>query len=193
MFNYWQPSYEGGWATNAQLSRPHIAFGDSRGNVLIVDQGSSSVLKVTPEGRIYTYAGTHIAGNNGDGPDYATNLNLNFPNGGWLRADNTFFVLDTDNGKVRKIQTNGIMSTLFTTSPLGHDAIALLICAAVAPGFSVAQVVVRTGMPPDTPAWLQLILRLASMTVCACEDVERPSNKANANRSDSFHLISFSP
>ena len=64
----WQPSYEGEWATNVCLSRPHIAFGDSRGNVLIVDQRSSSVLKVTPEGRLYTYAGTHIAGNNGDGP-----------------------------------------------------------------------------------------------------------------------------
>jgi hypothetical protein len=117
--SYWQASYEGGWATNAQLSRPHIAFGDSRGDVLIVDQGSSSVLKVTPEGRIYTYAGTHTAGNNGDGPDYATNLHLNFPNGGWLRSDDTLFVLDTENGKVRKVETNGMMRTLFTTSPLG--------------------------------------------------------------------------
>jgi hypothetical protein len=117
--SYWLPSYEGDWATNANLSRPHIAFGDPFGNVLIVDQGSSAVLKVTPEGRIYTYAGTHIAGNNGDGPDYATNLHLNFPNGGWLRGDGTFYVLDTDNGKLRRIGTNGIMTTLFTTVPLG--------------------------------------------------------------------------
>src|SRR5207244_9669121 len=66
--SYWQPAFEGGWATNANLSRPHISFGDSFGNVLIVDQGSSSVLKVTPDGRIYTYAGTHTASFNGDGP-----------------------------------------------------------------------------------------------------------------------------
>jgi hypothetical protein len=118
--NYWQTSYEGGWATNAQLSRPHIAFGDSRGNVLIVDQGSAAVLKVTPEGRIYTYAGTHTHGSNGDGPAPATNLHLNFPNGGWLRTgDDTFFILDTENGKLRKVTTNGIMTTLFTTAPLG--------------------------------------------------------------------------
>lgn len=118
--NYWLPSYEGGKATNAQLSRPHIAFGDSKGNVLIVDQCSSSVLKVNPEGRIFTYAGTHVAGFNRDGPDYATNLQLNFPNGGWLRSsDDTLFILDTENGKVRKVETNGIMSTLFTTAPLG--------------------------------------------------------------------------
>lgn len=117
--SYWQSAFEGGWATNANLSRPHIAFGDSRGNVLIVDQGSSSVLKVTPEGRIYTYAGTHTAGNNGDGPANATNLNLNFPNGGWLRGDDTLFVLDTENGKVRKISPEGMMSTIFTTAPMG--------------------------------------------------------------------------
>jgi hypothetical protein len=117
--SYWSNSFEGGWATNANLSRPHIAFGDPFGNVLIVDQGSCSVLKVTPDGHIYTYAGTHTNGNNGDGPAYATNLHLKFPNGGWMRADGTFYVLDTENGKVRRIDTNQIMTTLFTTTPMG--------------------------------------------------------------------------
>jgi len=117
--SHWSNVFEGEWATNVDLSRPHISFGDPHGNVLIVDQRSSSVLKVTPAGRLYTYAGTHIEGNNGDGPDYATNLHLRNPNGGWMRADGTFYVLDTENGKARKIDTNGIMSTLFTTAPMG--------------------------------------------------------------------------
>ncbi len=115
----WQPAYEGEWATNVCLSRPHIAFADSQGNVLIVDQRSSSVLKVTPQGRLYTYAGTHTAGNNGDGPGYATNLHLNNPNGAWLGTNDTLYVLDTDNGKLRRISPDGIMTTLFTTTPLG--------------------------------------------------------------------------
>jgi hypothetical protein len=116
----WQPSYEGEWATNVCLSRPHVSFGDSRGNVLIVDQRSSSVLTVTPEGRLYTYAGTHLAGDNGDGPDYATNLHLNNPNGGWLGTNDVLYVLDTDNAKVRRISPDGIMTTLFTTTfPMG--------------------------------------------------------------------------
>ena len=114
--NYWSNSLAGGFATNMNLSRPHIAFGDAHGNVLIVDQGSSAIEKVTPDGRIYTYAGTHVAGNNGDGPAPATNLQLRFPNGGWLRADGVFYVLDTENGKVRRIDTNGIMSTIFSTA-----------------------------------------------------------------------------
>ena len=49
-----------------------------------------------------------------------------------------------------------------TTCPLGHAAMAALICAAVAPGFSVAQTVVRMGMPPTTPAWDQSIARAGS-------------------------------
>lgn len=117
--SHWSNVFEGTWATNVDLSRPHISFGDPFGNVLIVDQRSHSVLKVTPEGRLYTYAGTHIEGNNGDGPANATNLHLNDPNGGWMRSDGTFYILDTENGKVRKVDTNGIMSTLFTTAHMG--------------------------------------------------------------------------
>jgi hypothetical protein len=117
--SHWQPSFEGAWATNVDLSRPHISFGDPFGNVIIVDQRSDAVLKVTPEGRLFTYAGTHVEGNNGDGPAAATTLQLNDPNGGWMGPDGTFYVLDTENGKVRKVDTNGIMSTLFTTAPMG--------------------------------------------------------------------------
>jgi hypothetical protein len=116
--SHWSNSFEGEWATNVDLSRPHISFGDPWGNVLIVDQRSHSVLKVTPQGRLYTYAGTHIEGN-GVGPDYATNLHLRNPNGGWMRGDGTFYILDTENGKVRRVDTNGWMTTLFTTAPMG--------------------------------------------------------------------------
>jgi hypothetical protein len=114
--NYYSNFLEGGYATNMNLSRPHIAFGDAAGNIYIVDQGSSAIEKVTPDGRIHTYAGQHIAGDLGDGPAPATNLQLRFPNGGWLRADGVFYVLDTENGKVRRIDTNGIMSTIFATA-----------------------------------------------------------------------------
>lgn len=120
LINYWSNSFEGGWATNANLSRPHISFGDPWGNVLIVDQGSSSVLKVTPEGRIHTYAGTHTNGFNGDGPAPATNLHLKHPNGGWMGTNGVFYVLDTENAKVRRITPDGTMTTLFTApAPMG--------------------------------------------------------------------------
>lgn len=112
--NYWQSSFEGGLAVNAALSRPHIAFGDGVGNVFIVDKNSHSVLKVTPDGRIHTVAGTHTAGDGPDTPTPGTNVALNSPNGLWLGGDGTLFVLDTGNGKVRCLDTNGSLTTLFT-------------------------------------------------------------------------------
>lgn len=112
--NYWQPSFEGGYATNAALSRPHFAMEDDAGNVFIVDKNSDSVLKVTTDGRIHTVAGTHAIGNGPDGSTIATNVAMNLPNGLWVRGVGTVYVLDTGNGKVRRLDTNGLMTTLFT-------------------------------------------------------------------------------
>ena len=114
--NYWQPGFEGGYATNAALSRPHFAMEDNFSNVFIVDKDSDSVLKVTPDGRIHTVAGTHAISNGPDISTLATNVAMNTPNGLWVRGDGTLYVLDTGNGKVRRLDTNGMLTTLFTDS-----------------------------------------------------------------------------
>jgi hypothetical protein len=114
--NYWLPSFENGPAIEAALSRPHFAQADNEGNIFIVDKSSHSVLKVTTDGKIHTYAGTHTGGYNGDGPASALSLQLNSPNGLWVRPDGIVYVLDTDNGRVRRIDKDGSMRTIFKTS-----------------------------------------------------------------------------
>lgn len=114
--NYWQSSFEGGFATNAALSRPHFAMTDAAGNIFIVDKNSFSVLKVTPDGLIHTVAGTHASGNGPDTAKAALAVAMNQPNGLWVRNDGTLYVLDTGNSKVRRVDTNGMMTTLFTDS-----------------------------------------------------------------------------
>jgi hypothetical protein len=111
--SYWLPAFEGGPATNAALSRPHYAMADHAGNLYIVDKNSHAVLRVDTNGLVHTIAGTHTGGFNGEGPAAATTLQLNAPNALWVRADGTAYVLDTDNARVRRISTNGVMSTLF--------------------------------------------------------------------------------
>ncbi len=111
--NYWQPWFEGQPAGWASLSRPHFAMADRAGNIYIADKNSHSVLRVTTDGTIHTHAGTHVGGLNGEGPSVATNLKLNLPNGLWVRSDGTVYVLDTGNGRVRRVATNGMMTTLF--------------------------------------------------------------------------------
>jgi hypothetical protein len=111
--NYWQTSFEGGFATNAALSRPHIALADASGNLFIADKNSHSVLKITPDGRIHTVAGTHAPANGPDTPAPGTNVALSSPNGLWVGGDGVVYVLDTGNGKVRWLDTNGVLTTLF--------------------------------------------------------------------------------
>lgn len=111
--SYWQNSYENGPAASAALSRPHYAMADRAGNIYIVDKNSHAVERVDTNGLIHTIAGTHVGGFNGEGPAAATNLQLNVPNGLWVRGDGTVYVLDTGNARVRRVTTNGVMSTLF--------------------------------------------------------------------------------
>jgi hypothetical protein len=112
--NYWQPSFEGQYATNVALSRPHFAMEDNASNVYIVDKDSDSVLKVTTDGRIHTIAGTHAIGDGVDTATPGTNIAMDMPNGLWVRGDGTVYVMDTGNGKIRRLDTNGMMTTLFT-------------------------------------------------------------------------------
>ncbi len=111
--SFWVAEYEGGPANAAALSRPHYAMSDRAGNLYIADKNSHSVLRVATDGTIHTHAGTHVGGYNGEGPMAATNLQLNFPNALWVRSDGTVYVLDTENARVRRVTTNGVMSTMF--------------------------------------------------------------------------------
>ncbi|MEK7675612.1 MAG: hypothetical protein AAB676_07250, partial [Verrucomicrobiota bacterium] len=119
--NNWQPQFEGGLAIEAELSRPHFAMSDAAGNVYIADKDAHAIRKVTPEGRLFTVAGTNIAGDDGNSPGPATQRRLSSPNGLWVRADGTFYVLDTGNEKIRRVDANGQMTTLFSTGSFVPD------------------------------------------------------------------------
>jgi hypothetical protein len=117
--SYWQESFEDGPAQWAALSRPHFAQADRAGNIYIADKNSHSILQRTTDGNIHTYAGTHEGGFNGEGPTNATAMQLNLPNGEWVRSDGTLYILDTGNGRVRRVGTNGTAQTLFTATSDG--------------------------------------------------------------------------
>ena len=112
--NGWEPRFEGGPATAADLSNPHMAMADAAGNVYVADKEAHAIRKVTAKGTIHTVAGVNSPDDDGDEPGPAAERSLYSPNGVWVRADGTFYVLDTDNGKVRRVGTDGIMTTLFS-------------------------------------------------------------------------------
>lgn len=120
--NFWQTSFEGGNPRLIELSNPHDCGSDALGRVFIVDKESHSVLRVSADGStIVTVAGTHSPGNASDGPMPATNGALSNPNGLHVYPDGSFLILDTDNRKVRVVDSSGEMRTLFTY-PAGFGA-----------------------------------------------------------------------
>lgn len=109
--NGWIADYEGGSALDAELSRPHFAMADKAGNIYIADKDAHAIRKVSPDGIITTVAGTGVAGDNGDG--LATECQLSSPNGIWVMGDGTFYILDLGNNYIRKVDSEGNLTTIF--------------------------------------------------------------------------------
>jgi len=110
--NFWDPIFEGQPAIDASLSNPHNAGADAYGNIYIADKASHSILKITPDGLLHTWAGTHIAGFNGDGPAPGNTLEIDSPNGLYVLPGGIVYVLDPGNHRIRRVAPNGAMTTV---------------------------------------------------------------------------------
>lgn len=118
-FNGWLPAYEGGPATDAELSRPHLAMADAAGDLYIADKDAHAIRRVDAQGRITTVAGTNAPGDGPDGP--ATAAGLFEPNGLWVQPDGTLYILDLGNAAIRIVTPDGQLTTLLR-DPAGMGA-----------------------------------------------------------------------
>jgi trimeric autotransporter adhesin len=100
-----------GAAPLAQLNNPWGVAADSFGNIYIADSANSRVRKVSPGGIITTVAGTGSYGYSGDGGP-ASNAILSYPEGVAVDAADNLYIADTYNGRVRKVSTDGIITTV---------------------------------------------------------------------------------
>ena len=104
-------SGDSGLATNANLNSPgHIAF-DAAGNLFIADTANHRIRKVDVNGLITTVAGNGDGGYSGDGGP-ATNASLNSPGGIAFDSAGHLFIADAMNARVRKVDTNGVITTV---------------------------------------------------------------------------------
>jgi len=110
--NGWLPWMEGTNALSVELSNTHMTMADAAGNLYLADKESHSVLKITLDGNVHTVAGTHVAGNGGDTQQPGTAVALSSPNGLYVLPNGTAYILDLDNDKIRRLDTNGIIETV---------------------------------------------------------------------------------
>ncbi len=113
-------SGDGGQATKAQLFLPRGVAVDAAGNLYIADVYNSRIRQVSSTGTISTFAGNGTFSFSGDGGP-AIYAQLYGPNGAAVDASGNLYIADTQNNRVRKISSDGTISTIAGTGAAGYS------------------------------------------------------------------------
>ncbi len=105
------PVGDGGLGALGSLSQPVGVARDSAGNTYIADTNENRVRKVAANGTITTVAGTGTLGYSGDGGPAASAW-LNQPRGLALDASGNLYIADSNNYRIRKVDTSGNITTV---------------------------------------------------------------------------------
>ena len=109
---------DGGRATSASFNNPSAVAMDDAGNVYVADEFNNCIRKVGTNGIISTVAGDGSMAFSGDG-GAATNASLYYPNGVGVDTAGDLYIADSYNNRIRKVGTNGIISTVAGIGPSG--------------------------------------------------------------------------
>jgi uncharacterized protein (TIGR03437 family) len=113
-------SGDNGPATDAQLNNPGGVTVDGSGNLFIADGSNHRVRKVSTSGIISSVAGNGVGGFSGDGGP-AASAQVYFPNGVTVDGLGNLFIVDSYNNRIRKISTDGIITTVAGTGIAGSS------------------------------------------------------------------------
>jgi uncharacterized repeat protein (TIGR01451 family) len=102
---------DSGPAISAELQNPWGVAVDKAGNVYVADQTNNRIRKVDTNGNITTVAGNGTAGYIADGVS-AASTELNNPYNVTLDSAGNLYIADYYNSRVRKVDTNGIITTV---------------------------------------------------------------------------------
>lgn len=111
-------SGDGGFATEAQLNSPQAVFVTNSKEIYINDEHNHRIRRILPSGLIITIAGNGRADYCGDGC-LAINACLYDPEGIWVDDSKNLFITDGDNHRIRKVNPNGIITTIAGSGNIG--------------------------------------------------------------------------
>ncbi|MHB8401242.1 MAG: NHL domain-containing protein [Bacteroidia bacterium] len=110
---------DNGVATSAEINSPQNISADIFGNIYFAD-GIGVIRKVNTSGIISTVAGNGTTGYTGDGGQ-ATAAELNAPVGVAIDTKGILYIADEFNNRIRKVNTQGIISTIAGTGNNGFS------------------------------------------------------------------------
>lgn len=102
-----------GNALNSKFNFPTGVCKDNFGNIYVADNDNHRIRKILPSGDVSTFAGSGLPGNI-DG--IATQARFNSPFGICVDVTGNVYVADKGNNIIRKISTDGVVSTLAGSS-----------------------------------------------------------------------------
>src|SRR4029434_1814675 len=108
----------------AQISQPESVAVDDEGNLYIEESRVPRIRKVTPSGIIMTIAGNRTTGFSGDGgPAVLAQFSLPplSPSSIAVSGDGTLYIPDSENHRVRRVDRNGIITTVAGTGVPGFN------------------------------------------------------------------------
>ncbi|MDB5012923.1 MAG: hypothetical protein JWQ25_1125, partial [Daejeonella sp.] len=105
-----------GISLSARFYYPYSAVVDTKGNIYVADQGNSLIRKITPSGIVSTLAGSGSAGF-ADG--VGTAASFSNPKGLAVDSAGNVYVADAVNNRIRKITSEGVVTTLAGNSASG--------------------------------------------------------------------------
>jgi sugar lactone lactonase YvrE len=111
---------DGGPASLAELSYPAAVAVAGDGHLYIADTRNQRIRRVTPDGIVTTIAGNGLAGFTGDG-GVASLAQIDEPHGVAVDGSGNLFIADTNNQRVRKVSTDGIITTIAGNGTTGFS------------------------------------------------------------------------
>jgi sugar lactone lactonase YvrE len=106
-----------GPATQAHLAQPQAVLAAADGSVYVADTGSERIRRIGPDGTIVTITG--------DTPEYprdgqkATSAFLSEPQVARVGSDGMLYIADSDNNRIRRVDGEGIITTVAGTGEPG--------------------------------------------------------------------------
>jgi cysteine-rich repeat protein len=113
-------SGDGGPASEAQVDRPSSVVVDGLGNLVIADGQNHRIRRVGTDGVMTTVAGTGAQKPSGDG-GAATSARLDSPEDTAVDALGNLFFADRFNHRVRRVGTDGVITTVAGTGASGFS------------------------------------------------------------------------
>lgn len=106
-----------GTGTAARFNNPEGVAVDSKGNIIVADRSNHRIRKISPEGVVTTVAGT---GSSGRVDGAAATARFNSPWKVAVDKNDNIIVADRSNHCIRKISTDGIVTTIAGNGSSGN-------------------------------------------------------------------------